>query len=149
VAELLVARFPSLDALAAASVEDLEAIEGMGPVTAQRVVEWFQRPRHREIVKKLREAGVRMTEEQEEEKEKRLPLAGLTFVITGTLPTLSRTEARDLIQAHGGKVTESVSGKTNYLVAGESPGSKLRKAQERGVQVLDEAGLREMIGDVN
>ena len=147
VAELLVARFPSLDALAAASVEELQAIEGMGPITAQRVVEWFQRPRHKEIVKKLRRAGVRMAEEKAVERDERPSLSGLTFVITGTLPTLSRREAKALVQDHGGKVTGSVSGKTHYLVAGESPGSKLRKARDLGVSILDEAALREMIGD--
>jgi DNA ligase (NAD+) len=145
VAELLVARFPSISALAAATAEELESIEGLGPVTAQRVVEWFQRPRHQEIVKKLHAAGVRMAEEREVEKKEQ-PLEGSTFVITGTLPTLSRREATALIQEHGGKVTGSVSGKTSYLLAGESPGSKLRKARELGVRVLDEAELREMIG---
>jgi DNA ligase (NAD+) len=112
------------------------------------VVEWFQRPRHREIVAKLRRAGVRMEEEREESREERgeQPLAGLTFVITGTLPTLSRGEARALIEAHGGKVTGSVSGRTSYLLVGESPGSKLRQAQSLGVPTMDEAALREMIG---
>jgi DNA ligase (NAD+) len=144
VAELLVARFPSISALTAATVEELESIEGLGPVTAQRVVEWFQRPRHQEIVKKLRAAGVRMAEEREVEKKEQ-PLEGSTFVITGTLPSLSRREATALIQEHGGKVTGSVSGKTSYLLAGESAGSKLRKARELGVPVLDEDELREMI----
>ncbi len=148
VAELLVARYPSLGALAAASVEELQAIEGMGPITAQRVVEWFQRPRHQEILEKLRAAGVRLAEERAERAEERggQPLAGLTFVITGTLPTLSRDEARALIEAHGGKVTGSVSGKTDYLLVGDAPGSKLQKAQSLGVPVLDETALREMIG---
>jgi DNA ligase (NAD+) len=149
VAELLVARYPSLDALAAASVEELQAIEGMGPITALRVVEWFQRPRHRQILEKLRAAGVRLAEERAERVEERgaQPLAGLTFVITGTLPALSRDEARALIEAHGGKMTGSVSGKTDYLVVGDAPGSKLQKAQSLGVPVLDEAALREMIGN--
>jgi DNA ligase (NAD+) len=147
VAELLVAHYLSLDALAAASVEELQAIEGMGPITAQRIVEWFQRPRHREIVEKLRRAGVRMEEDKGERAEERgdLPLAGLTFVITGTLPALSRDEAKAQIEAHGGKVTGGVSSKTSYLLVGESPGSKLRKAQRLGVPVIDEATLREMI----
>jgi DNA ligase (NAD+) len=148
VAELLITHYPSLDALAGASVEELESVAGMGPITAQRVVEWFQRPRHREIVAKLRRAGVRMEEEREESREERgeQPLAGLTFVISGTLPTLSRGEARALIEANGGKVTGSVSGRTSYLLVGESPGSKLRQAQSLGVPTIDEAALREMIG---
>jgi DNA ligase (NAD+) len=145
VAELLVSYFPSLDALANASVDELEAIDGMGPVTAQRVVEWFQRPRHREIVEKLRDAGVNMVEATAEEDHGEQPLEGLTFVITGTLPTLSRNEAKALIEANGGRVTGGVSGKTDYLLLGESPGSKFRKAERLGVPTIDEATLREKI----
>jgi len=147
IAELLVSRYPSIDALAAASVEELESIEGMGPITAQRIVEWFARPRHQEILEKLRQAGVRLARGREEQtREKGAgPLADLTFVITGTLPTLSRQEAKALIEAHGGKVTGSVSSKTNYLLVGDSPGSKLRKAQDLGVPTLDEAALQGMI----
>jgi DNA ligase (NAD+) len=149
VAQMLVAHYPSLDALASASVEDLEAIEGMGPITAQRVVEWFQRPRPREIVEKLRRARVKLedTESRDRALEARgeLPLAGLTFVITGTLPSLSRRDAKALIESQGGKVTGSVSGKTSYLLTGESPGSKLRKAESLGVPTIDEPTLRNMI----
>jgi DNA ligase (NAD+) len=149
VAEMLVNHYPSIDALAVASAEDLEAIEGMGPITAQRIVEWFQRSRHREIVEKLRKAGVSLQQEREQGEAGRggQPLAGLTFVITGTLPTLGRREAKGLIEAHGGKVTGSVSGKTSYLLVGESPGSKLRKAESLGVPIIDEALLLEMIKD--
>lgn len=149
VAEMLVNHYPSIDALAGASAEELEAIEGMGPITAQRVVEWFQRSRHREIIGKLRDAGVRLKEEREEREDDRSdqPLAGLTFVITGTLPTLSRSDAKALIEAHGGKVVGSVSSKTSYLLVGESPGSKLRRAEGLGVPIIDEAALREMTGD--
>jgi DNA ligase (NAD+) len=146
VAELLVAHYPSLDELAAASVEELQSIEGMGPITAQRIVEWFQRPRHREIIDKLRRAGVRLEEVADTAREATgaRPLTGLTFVITGTLSTLTRNEAKSLIEAHGGKVTGSVSSKTSYLLVGESPGSKLRKAESLGVPAIDEAALREM-----
>jgi DNA ligase (NAD+) len=146
VAELLVAHYPRLDGLAAASVEELQSIAGMGPITAQRIVEWFQRPRHREIIDKLRSAGVRLEEVASEAREATgtQPLAGLTFVISGTLPTLTREEAKSLIEAHGGKVTGSVSSKTSYLLVGESPGSKLRKAESLGVPAIDEATLREM-----
>jgi DNA ligase (NAD+) len=145
--QALVAHYRSLDALASASAEELEAIEGLGPITAQRIVEWFQRPRHKEIVEKLRNAGVRMEEEFEttEAESAEQPLVGMTFVITGTLPTLSRQEAKALIEASGGKVTGSVSGKTSYVLVGESPGSKLRKAQDLDVPTIDEEELRGMI----
>jgi DNA ligase (NAD+) len=147
VAQLLVAHYPSLNALASAPVEELEAIEGLGPITAQRIVEWFQRPRHQEIIGKLRSAGVRLVEERENTGEETVeqPLTGLIFVITGTLPTLSRQDAKALIEAHGGQVTGSVSSKTSYLLVGESPGSKLRKAQSLGVPTIDEATLREIV----
>ncbi len=147
VAQLLIDHYPSLNALASASVEELEAVEGLGPITAQRIVEWFQRPRHQEIIEKLRGARVSLTEEIEEAGEERAEqsLAGLTFVITGTLPTLSRRDAKALIEARGGRVTGTVSSKTSYLLVGESPGSKLRKAQELGVSIVDEDALREMI----
>jgi DNA ligase (NAD+) len=144
VADLLVAHYPSIDALAAASVDELQDIEGMGPITALRVVEWFQRPRHQQILEKLRRAGVRMAAEQPEEKGAQ-PLEGLTFVITGTLPSLSRDEAKALIETNGGRVTGSVSSRTDYLLAGESPGSKLRKAESLGLAIIDEARLRELI----
>jgi DNA ligase (NAD+) len=149
VAQLLVDHFPSIDALKSGSVEQLQTIEGMGPITAQRIVEWFQRPRHREIVEKLRKAGVNLVQEEETgpEEASAKPLAGLTFVVTGTLPTLSRIEAKGLIESFGGKVTGSVSSKTSYLLVGESPGSKLRKAEDLGVPVIDEKTLREMVGD--
>lgn len=146
VAGLLVDHYSSLDTLAAASVEDLEGIEGMGPITAQRIVEWFGRPRHRQIMEKLGQAGVRMEQEPATTDEAEQPLSGLTFVLTGTLPTLSRREATALIEAHGGRVTGSVSGRTDYLLLGESPGSKLDKAQRLNVPTVDEATLREMVG---
>jgi DNA ligase (NAD+) len=147
VAQMIVARYPSLDTLASTSVEELETIEGMGPITAQRIVEWFQRPRHRAIIEKLRDAGVRLEEQESGDRPAtgERPLTGLTFVITGTLPTLSRNDANALIETHGGRVAGSVSGKTNYLLAGESPGSKLRKAKSLEVPIIDEATLRDMV----
>jgi DNA ligase (NAD+) len=145
VAQLLTSHYPSIGALASASVEELETIEGMGPITAQRVSEWFQRPRHQEIVNKLHHAGIRLQEIESREAQSEQPLAGLTFVITGTLATQSRQEAKALIEAHGGKVTGSVSGKTSYLLVGESPGSKLRKAERLGIPVINEAMLQNMI----
>jgi DNA ligase (NAD+) len=146
VAQLLAQRYRSLDDLAAADVESLEAIEGMGPHTAGAVVEWFSRSRNRQFVDKLRRAGVKLEQEQVAlAAPAKGPLTGLTFVITGTL-SHSRQEMANLIQRHGGKVTGSVSRKTDYLLVGESPGgSKHRKAQQLDVPMLDEARLMEMI----
>jgi DNA ligase (NAD+) len=141
-AQLLAREFRSLDAIASASEEQLTAIEGVGPIVARSIREWFDSSRNQKIVEKLRRAGVRLTEEKTEVKG---PLLGLTFVITGTLPTFSREEASRLIEEAGGKVGSSVSRKTDYLVVGETPGSKLSKAQELGVKTLDEEGLRELI----
>jgi DNA ligase (NAD+) len=145
VAKTLVEHFPSLDALAAATEEELQRVEGIGPEIARSVVDWFARPRHQEVLRKLRAAGVRTEAAPRAVAEGAAPLRGLTFVITGTLPTLSRDQARALIEAAGGKVTDSVSRKTDYLVLGENPGSKLEKARELGIKIIDEATLRQMI----
>lgn len=144
VARQLLDHFGSLDALAAASAEQLLQVEGVGPQIAASVAAWFAGPHNRELLEKLRRAGlpfalVRATAERQ-------PLAALTFVITGTLPTLGRDEAKALIEQYGGKVTGSVSKKTDYLLAGENAGSKLEKARALGVPVIDEAALRELIG---
>jgi DNA ligase (NAD+) len=144
VAQLLMDHFGSLDALAAASRDELEQIPGIGPKLAGSVADWFARETNRQVVKKIEEAGVR-TEQEQAKVAGPQPLEGLTFVITGTLPTLSREQAKALIEAHGGRVTGSVSGKTDYLLAGERAGSKLSKAEKLGVQVLDEAALRDLI----
>jgi len=145
VAELLADRYRSLEALMAAPVEELQAIEGLGPEIATSVYEFFRRPAVRKIVEKLKAAGVKTAEAVVEPLPKAQPLAGLTFVITGTLPGLSREAATELIRAHGGKVTGSVSRNTSYLVVGENPGSKLVVARELGVPTLDEEGLRRLI----
>jgi DNA ligase (NAD+) len=139
VARTLVAALPSMEALAAAGVEDLQQVEGIGPHIAQSVADWFSRPRHREVIDKLRRAGLRMRAEAAAQTPQ--PLAGQTFVITGTLPSMSRDDAQALIEAHGGKVTDSVSKKTDYLVVGESPGSKLAKAQALGTKIIGEEEL--------
>ena len=144
VAQLLLDQFGSLDALAAASQEELEQVPGIGPILAAGVVDWFALEPNWEIVDKLKAAGVR-TETEAAESLAAQSLEGLTFVITGTLPTMSREQAKALVQDHGGKVTGSVSGKTSYLLAGERAGSKLAKAEKLGVPVLDEAALREMV----
>jgi DNA ligase (NAD+) len=146
VAQLLAQRFRSLDELAAASQEELEAIDGMGPHTAGAIVEWFARPRNRAFVEKLRRAGVKLEQEVPAAPVEG-PLAGLTFVITGQLPTMSRDEATKLIERHGGKATSSVSRNTDYLVVGQSPGgTKYRKAQQLGTPMIAEAQLLEMLG---
>ena len=146
VAEVLARHFHSMDALASASEEELQTIEGIGPHTAGAVVEWFANPRNRTLIAKLRRAGVRLAEEAAPPPRASDRLAGLTFVLTGTLPTLKRNEAAALIEQHGGKVVGSVSKKTSFVVVGDEPGSKLAKAQELGVPLLDEAGLLAMIG---
>ncbi|MFQ6059626.1 MAG: helix-hairpin-helix domain-containing protein, partial [Anaerolineae bacterium] len=146
VAQLLTEHYSSIDELMAATQEELEAIKGLGPHTARSIVEWFGRERHRKLIKKLRRAGVRMEERREVEEEIPQPLAGLTFVITGTLPSMSRDEAKALIERHGGRVTGSVSSRTDYLLVGEAPGAtKYNKARELGVPMIGEAELLGMI----
>jgi DNA ligase (NAD+) len=146
VAELLADRFVSLEKLGRASVAELEAVEGVGPHIAAAVVDWFASPHNQVLVDKLRSAGVNPVQAEEQAGSGQdQPLAGLTFVITGTLAGLSRNEAKDLIETNGGKVTGSLSSKTSYLVMGDKPGSKLSKAQALGIPILDEAVLRSMI----
>jgi DNA ligase (NAD+) len=145
VANLLVEHFGSVEALAAASEEELEQIPGIGPKLAKSVVDWFARAPNQRVVKKLQDAGVQ-TEAELQAPAGPQPLEGLAFVITGTLPTMSREQAKLLIVSHGGRVTGSVSGKTDYLLAGERAGSKLAKAEKLGVPVLDEEALRQLIG---
>jgi DNA ligase (NAD+) len=146
VAQLLTQHYHSLEGLGVADRSSLEAIEGMGPHTAEAVVEWFSRPRNREFVGKLRQAGVELEQEAlAEVVPVEGPLADLTFVITGTL-SRPRQEMAHMIERHGGKVTGNVSRNTDYLVVGESPGgSKYRKAQQLETPVIDETQLLEMI----
>ncbi len=137
-AQLLAAHFGSMDALMAASAEELEAVNEVGPRVAQAITEFFAEPKNRALVERLREAGLTFT------AEKRMTtstLEGLTFVLTGTLPNLTREAAKEKIESAGGKVSGSVSKKTSYVVAGEEAGSKLDKANSLGVTVVDEAGL--------
>ncbi len=145
VAQLLLANLDSIEAIAAASQETLEAIDGIGPQTAVSVRDWFTHEKNREIIEKLQRAGLNFAIEKVENGEQADTLEALTFVITGTLPSLSRNEAKVLIEAHGGKVTGSVSKKTDYLLAGEKAGSKLKKAQSLGVKVIDEASLQQFL----
>jgi len=146
VAQTLIEHFHSIDALLSAGPEDFAGISGIGPILAGTVVEWFAHEHNRRIVDKLRAAGVRLVEEAAEPAAGGpRTLDGLTFVITGTLPTYGREQAAEMIRAAGGKVTGSVSAKTSYLVAGEAGGGKLDKARKLGVPVLEEAALLEMI----
>jgi len=130
----------SIDALAQADEEELAAIDGIGPRTAASIVQWFADERHQRLLEKLRSAGLNF--EAEERAAGIQTLDGLTFVLTGSLPTWTRSEAKAFIEERGGRVTGSVSGNTDYLVAGENPGSKYDKAQELGTPILDEDGLR-------
>lgn len=157
VAQALAARFGSLDALAAADADNLQTVEGIGPEIATSLTAWFALPHNAALVERLRAVGLRLADPDwvpptdagaqgaGGDADTR-PLAGLTFVITGTLPTMSREEAKAYIEAAGGKVTDSVSKKTSCLLAGEAAGSKLAKAQALGVRVVDEAGLRGWVG---
>ena len=115
----------------------------MGPKVAESVFQFFREPRNQELVDRLRAAGLRF--EYESGRAKGGPLAGLTFALTGTLPNMTRDQAKTLIERSGGKVASAISGKTNYLVAGEDAGSKLTKAHSLGVQVVNEAQLLELI----
>jgi DNA ligase (NAD+) len=137
-AELLAQEFGSIDALMTATAEELERVEEVGPRISRSILEFFERPANRALVQALKDAGVEMTAEK---KQRTAQLAGLTFVLTGTLPTMSRDEAKQKIEAAGGKTAGSVSKKTTYVVAGEEAGSKLDKARELSIPVIDEAGL--------
>jgi DNA ligase (NAD+) len=144
-AQALAAEFGSLDAIAGASVAELSAAEGVGPTIAESLSEWFTVDWHREVVEKWRAAGVRLAEERVDTGPK--PLAGVTVVITGSLDAYSREGAGEAVTALGGKVTSSVSTKTDFVVVGESPGSKYDKAVSLGVPVLDETGFGVLLGD--
>ena len=139
-AKELARHFGTLDAIMDASVEQLLEVEDVGPIVAQALRTFFDQPHNREVVEQLRACGVTWTEGEPAAQAPK-PLAGKTFVLTGTFPTLSREQAKEMLEAAGAKVAGSVSKKTDYVVAGEEAGSKLVKAQELGIAVLDEAGL--------
>jgi DNA ligase (NAD+) len=141
-AELLAQEFGDIDKIVAAVPEELELVEEVGPRLSRSITEFFERPANVELVDHLKKAGVKMTAEK---KQRTAQLAGLTLVLTGTLPNLSRDQAKAMIEAAGGKVSGSVSKKTNYVIAGADAGSKLEKAQELKVPVLDEAGLVKLL----
>ncbi len=141
---ILAARFGSLDALAGATEEELTAIDDIGGITARNLTEWFAAPQSQHLIAVLREAGVNMESRSAPVGDK---LAGLTFVLTGELSACSRKEAGEKLEALGGKVSGSVSKKTGCVVAGEAAGSKLRKAQELGVPILDEGQFLILVGE--
>jgi DNA ligase (NAD+) len=142
-AQALAEEFGSIDALIAATEEELTRVNDIGPKVAATVLEFFSNQRNLDLVERLRGYGLTFTAER---KVRGTALSGLTFVLTGTLPTLTRDEAKERIEAAGGKVSGSVSKKTDYVVAGEEAGSKLEKAQSLGVAVVDEAGLLALLG---
>ena len=142
----LSAHYHDLDELSKSTLEQLETIEGVGPNIAESIVDWFARPANQGVLAKLKQAGVWPRAEIKPAADDAQVLAGMTFVVTGTLPNFSRDEVKGLIQRFGGKVTDSVSNKTSYVVAGDSPGSKLDKARELNVPVLNEPDLLKLVG---
>ncbi|MFL5806478.1 MAG: NAD-dependent DNA ligase LigA [Roseiflexaceae bacterium] len=148
VALLLAERFGSLDALADATADDIKAIEGIGPAIAASAAQFFSIPTNRALVQKLKDVGVQTALAPAAAARAGDGLAGLAFVVTGTLPSLTREQAEALIKAHGGKITGSVTKKTSYLLAGADPGgTKYNKAVELGIPLLDEAGLLALVGE--
>jgi DNA ligase (NAD+) len=141
----LARHFGGVDRLMDATLEQLLEVKDVGPVVAQSIRTFFEQPHNREVVKALRDAGIAWPEHEGEADASPKPLAGMTLVLTGTLPTLSREAARALIEAAGGKVAGSVSKNTRVVVAGAEAGSKLDKARELGVEVVDEEGLRGLL----
>ena len=138
--------FPSLDMLALANEDQLQKVEGVGPNIAEAIVDWFGRERNRKVLEKLKAAGVWPINQPSQTNNSRSsgPLVGMTFVVTGTLPTFSREGVKEFIEQHGGKVIDSVSKNTSYLVLGEAPGSKYDKAKALGVKVIGEDELRKL-----
>jgi DNA ligase (NAD+) len=145
-AKELARHFGKMDAIMDATVDQLLQVADVGPIVAQSIRTFFDQPHNREVVEQLRACGVTWTE-GEPTAGASLPLAGQTFVLTGTLPTLSRDQAKDILEALGAKVAGSVSKKTHCVVAGAEAGSKLDKAQELGIKVLDEAGLFALVAE--
>jgi DNA ligase (NAD+) len=139
-AKELARHFGQLDAIMAASEDELLQVADVGPIVAHSIRTFFDQPHNREVVEQLRACGLNWEEGAPAERAAQ-PLAGQTFVLTGTFPTLSRDQAKDLLEAAGAKVAGSVSKKTSYVVAGTEAGSKLDKARELGITVLDEAGM--------
>lgn len=146
-AEALAMHFGSIEELRAATIEQIEVVDGIGPISAESIAEQLADARIAGLIERLGERGLRLKlDESERRAAAGGALEGKTFVLTGTLPELTRGEATALIKGAGGRVVGSVSKNTDYVVAGESPGSKLAKAEEIGTEILDEEGLRELTG---
>jgi DNA ligase (NAD+) len=144
----LAAHFGSLDRVMDATLEQLLEVNDVGPVVAHSIRTFFDQPHNREVVEQLRAAGVSWAEHDGKPATAAAgPLAGHSVVLTGTLPTLTRDEARALLEAAGAKVAGSVSKKTRFVVAGSDAGTKLDKARELGIEIIDEAGLHALLGD--
>jgi DNA ligase (NAD+) len=143
-AQALAKSFGSIDAISKASAQVLSETEGVGNIIGTAIVEWFSVDWHRAIVKKWQAAGVVLVESAKVSEEPQT-LAGMTLVVTGSLIDFTRDGVSEVIAAHGGKSSSSVSAKTNYLVVGDSPGSKLAKAEELGVRVLNEAEFKKLL----
>ncbi len=147
VAAELARHYRDLDELSTASVEELQEIDGIGPNIAQAIVDWFARPSNRKVLTKLKAAGVWPRKEIAADSDPKAgPLEGLTFVVTGSLSGFTREGIKQFVQERGGRVAGSVSSKTDYVIAGENPGSKLARARELGVKIIDEAGLLRLAG---
>jgi DNA ligase (NAD+) len=142
----LARHFGALDRVMDATVEQLLDVPDVGPTVAASIRTFFEQPHNREVVEQLRAVGVHWPEHDGQADTTPKPLAGKTFVLTGSLPTLEREDAKAMIEAAGGKVAGSVSKKTSVVVAGEAAGSKLDKARELGVEIIDEAALRALLG---
>ena len=144
-AKTLTQAFPSVDALAVADPETISAVHTIGPEIAQSVADWFHLPANQVLIERLQRARLQLAAEENATESAPGRLTGKTCVLTGTLPSLSRTEAAAKIEAAGGKVTSSVSKATDYVVAGDKAGSKLEKAEKLGITVLSEADLLALI----
>ena len=142
-AVFLAEAFGNLDKIAGATMEELQQADEVGPKVGESICQFFREPRNHELIERLRAAGLRF--DYESRRKPAGPLRGLTFVLTGTLPHLNRDDAKRLIEAAGGKVTSAVSKRTNFVVAGEDAGSKLDKARELGLRVIDEEQLLDLI----
>ena len=145
-AESLAEHFGTMDSLLEAQPEDIVEAEGIGPILAEQIYEELSEERTRTLIERLRKSGLRMELDPSERRQQGGPLEGKTLVLTGTLPNLSREQAIKLIRLAGGKVVNAVSKKTDYVIAGDSPGSKLAKAEEFGTEVIDEGGLQKLVG---
>jgi DNA ligase (NAD+) len=147
VAELLTQAYNSIDEIAAATEEELAEIPGIGPKIAASIASYFQVDANKTVIEKLRAAGVNLKQEPRQVNAEGLPLAGKTFVVTGTLTGFSRSESESKIKDLGGKVTSSVTKNTDYVVVGESPGSKLATAEKLGTFILDEEKFVELLAN--